>query len=127
MPSIVRAQLLRQRFKTLFPHAAHPIPSRRKKVVHGQRAAKRAYTWAFFNYEDTALPRDAKWLESPERKAEQAAVTPKRRRKGQAALAVIAEKLKRGATVWPKYVVKTVPAPQNGSKIGDSQSPTRLI
>jgi hypothetical protein len=103
MPSTARAQLLRQRFKTLFPHAAHPIPPRPKKAVHGQRAAKRVYTWAFFNYEDTALPRDARWLGSPERKPEQAAVAPERRRKGQAALTVIAEKLKRGAAVWPKY------------------------
>jgi hypothetical protein len=99
-----RGQVLRERFKELFPHAYRSNGrSKPKRAQYNNSEKTKGYTWAFF-YRDGTSPMElpAQWVLTKEEREEEPLVAPLRRRKGKPVLTVIAEKMKRGTVLWPK-------------------------
>lgn len=97
MTSEERAVLLRERFRALFPAAQYPhvVLKKRKIVTRGNRVRPT------YPYGAALADHVVTWIEKSDAR-EVAMVAPKRRRRGNAALNVISEKLKPGANVWPR-------------------------
>lgn len=120
MPTPARAQLLRQRFKALYPAASRPPVELKPKPAKKEPKPK-GYICDHLGPR-LSFPHRVQWIETREGAAGQQKLTPQISRKAKPSpLTAISEKLKRGAAVWSKHA-----APVNGSRTGDFHSPAHL-